>query len=541
MNNSLSLYLRAIRGSVLLITVGALFAASQAGGLPIQRTWPLILIVAGLMILAERLTAVPQSAPLGGQAQAPYGAAPYTPPFTPTPQATPYVRPARAGRVFGRRRSIAGPLVVILIGVLFLLQTLSPVFSIARLAAHYWPYLLIAWGLVQILEVSAYAMRGRLNANYCGVGGGGWLFVVLICLIGSGMFAFQRPNHWWYHSGFRRGVAVFGAEHDYTLPTMERAVGSAPHVVIEGFRGDAKITGSSGTTLTLNGRKAIRAMDTKTADRANGSTPVEVQVDGNNVTVRCPENGGQDAIPVTTDLQLSIPSGASVQFDGLGGDLSLSSIAGDVRLGGHGGDVHLEKVGGGVTVDGHYEGMISLQDIAQHVHVDNMGTHLDLQRVPGEVRIDRGMLSAQNVIGPMKVDTDSTDVTLQNFTQGLELSVGRGDVSVQPTQMPLSSMNIHTRSGNIDLHLPQSARFTIAANTRRGDIENDFGEALAEQASGQGARLEGAIGAGPDITLTTDQGTITVRRSDQKPTSNKNKASKGTENEPVAAGTDVVL
>ncbi len=451
------------------------------------------------------------------------------------------MRPGRPGRPFGRRRSIAGPLIAILIGLLFLLQTLSPVFSIARLAAQYWPYLLIAWGLVQILEVTVYAMSGRLTPSYSGVAGGGWFLVVLICLVGSAMFAFQRPDHWWYHSGFRRSVAVFGAEHDYTVPTVERAVGTAPHVVIEGVRGDAKIVGTSGTSLTLNGHKAIRAMDRKSADRANGATPVEVVVEGDNVIVRCHEYGGQDAIPVTTDLQLSVPSGASVQFDGLGGDVNLSSVNGDVRLTGHGGEVQLEKVAGTVTVDGRYEGMISLRDIAQRVHVDNMGTHLDLQRVPGEIRIDRGMLSAQNVIGPVKLDTDSTDVTLQNFTQGLELSVERGDVNVQPVQMPLSAMNIHTRSGDIDLHLPADARFSIAANTKRGDIENDFGQALVEQASGQGARLEGQIGAGPDIILTTDRGTITVRRGDRKPSGSPAKAQNGNEKEQDAAGADIAL
>jgi DUF4097 and DUF4098 domain-containing protein YvlB len=334
---------------------------------------------------------------------------------------------------------------------------------------------------------------------------------------------------------------VFGAEHDYTVPTVERPVGSAPHVVIEGVRGDAKIVGTSATTLTLNGRKAIRAMDRKNADRGNGATPVEVLVQGDKVIVRCHEYGGQDAISVTTDLQLSLPSGASVQFEGSGGDVNLSSLNGDVRLTGHGGEVQLEKVAGTVTVDGRYEGMISLRDIAQRVHVDNMGTHLDLQRVPGEVRIDRGMLSAQNVIGPVKLDTNSTDVTLQNFTQGLELSVDRGDVNVQPVQMPLSSMNIHTRSGDIDLHLPAEARFSIAANTKRGDIENDFGEALVEQASGQGARLQGQIGTGPDITLTTDQGTITVRRSDHKPGASPTKARSGNEKEPDAAGADIAL
>lgn len=526
MNNAKQLYLRAIRGPILLITVGILFAIHQAGVLSISRSWPLILIVAGFLLLAERLSAAPQPGMPGSAGQ---------------PQAAPYAAPqpfyGRSGR-FLARRSVAGPLVVILVGILFLLQTLSPTFSIARLAAEYWPYVLIAWGFVQLIEVSVYAAQGRLAPNYGASGGGSWVLVVFICLLGSGMFAFHRSDHWWYHSGYRSGIAVFGTEHDYSVPPVQRVVGSSPHVVIQGFRGDAKISGVPGTMLLVSGHKAIRAMDLSNADRANRTTPVEVLVRGDEVTVRCNAYGDQNKIPVTTDIQLTVPSAASIEFDGLGGDVNLSSIGGDVRLTGRGGDVQLQKVGGKVTVEGSYEGMISLRDVTQPIHVDNMGTHLDLQGVPGEVKIDRGTLSAQDVVGPVKVNTDATDVTLQNFTQGLELSVGRGDVNLKPSQIPLGKMNIHTRSGDIDLRLPQNAMFTIAANTRHGDIENDFGGALTEQDTGRGARLQGAIGTGPNINLTTDRGTITVRKGEGS--SSKGLKTNG-EGEPAPAGNEVSL
>jgi uncharacterized membrane protein len=58
-NNRRALFAQAIRGPILLITIGILFALHQAGVLPIQRTWPLILIVIGLMKLVERTAAPP--------------------------------------------------------------------------------------------------------------------------------------------------------------------------------------------------------------------------------------------------------------------------------------------------------------------------------------------------------------------------------------------------------------------------------------------------------------------------------------------------
>jgi hypothetical protein len=53
-NSRAALFVQAIRGPILLITLGVLFAIHQAGGFPIYRTWPLLIIVVGVMKLLER-------------------------------------------------------------------------------------------------------------------------------------------------------------------------------------------------------------------------------------------------------------------------------------------------------------------------------------------------------------------------------------------------------------------------------------------------------------------------------------------------------
>ena len=47
--------LGALRGPVLLITLGTLFAIDYAGGVSAWRTWPALLIVVGLFKLAEHM------------------------------------------------------------------------------------------------------------------------------------------------------------------------------------------------------------------------------------------------------------------------------------------------------------------------------------------------------------------------------------------------------------------------------------------------------------------------------------------------------
>lgn len=57
----------AIRGPILLITVGTLFALDHVGMLSFERTWPLLIIVFGILKLLERVGGGPQ----GGYQQPP--------------------------------------------------------------------------------------------------------------------------------------------------------------------------------------------------------------------------------------------------------------------------------------------------------------------------------------------------------------------------------------------------------------------------------------------------------------------------------------
>lgn len=54
MSTRRALFFQSIRGPILLITLGSLFAIHQAGILSFSRTWPLLIIVIGVMKLLER-------------------------------------------------------------------------------------------------------------------------------------------------------------------------------------------------------------------------------------------------------------------------------------------------------------------------------------------------------------------------------------------------------------------------------------------------------------------------------------------------------
>jgi len=57
--NDASAFIQAIRGPIMLITLGALVAIDYAGIYGFWRTWPVLIIVFGLLKLLERASAKP--------------------------------------------------------------------------------------------------------------------------------------------------------------------------------------------------------------------------------------------------------------------------------------------------------------------------------------------------------------------------------------------------------------------------------------------------------------------------------------------------
>ena len=56
-----------------------------------------------------------------------------------------------------RRRSLAAPMLLVAIGGLFLWRNIHPELPLFDLIATYWPFALIAWGLVRLIEVAIWS------------------------------------------------------------------------------------------------------------------------------------------------------------------------------------------------------------------------------------------------------------------------------------------------------------------------------------------------------------------------------------------------
>ena len=441
-----------------------------------------------------------------------------------------------------RRRSLAGPILLILVGAGFLIYNLRPDIQLFDLLAQYWPFLLIAWGSLRLVEVMVDYARGSL-APASGFTGGEVVLIIFICFIGWG--AFEAHSHGVH---FRPAWEAFGEHYDYNVSDQKPAA-NATRVVFEHNRGNLKVIGGDTTDIKVTGRKSIQAVNQAEADRGNENTPLEIVPQGDSVIVRTNQDRNSTNGRISEDLEITVPSRMNVEVHGSTGDYDVSEVTGsvelhadraDVRLNkiggnarielqrsdlvraadlkgnldlqGKGSDIELENIAGQVTITGSYSGSLEFKNIAKPLHFESPNTDLRVAALPGQISMDLGELTGNNLVGPVRLMTKSKDVKIEDFTNSLELETDRGDIELQPRRLPLAKIEARSRTGQLSLVLPDKAAFQLAATTDHGEAVNDFGSPIQKETDGRSSSLKGSVGQGASIHMVTERGTVSVRK-----------------------------
>jgi DUF4097 and DUF4098 domain-containing protein YvlB len=446
-----------------------------------------------------------------------------------------------------RRSSIVAPLLLIAIGALFLARNMYPDLQLLDYLAKYWPFLLIAWGVLRLAEVLFWAATEKaLPAR--GVSGGEWVLVFFLCMFGASLHTVRGFSTWWPRTGLAMGgLDMFGESFEYPVEGQKQA-SKAPRVVIETFRGNARITGVDSDTVKVTGHRTIRSLDQGGADRANKSAPFEVTGDANQIVIQNSQDRISGNMRMTADMEILVPKGATIEAHGRYGDFDVTDVAGNVEitsdnagvrlqnvggaarvdlrssdivravgvkgtfdLKGRGADLDLQNIDGQVTVSGAYSGVIQFRNLSKPLRFNGQQTDLNIEKLPGQVRMALGDFTASNLVGPVHLSTKSRDVQISDFTNALDVQVTRGDIELRPGVLPLARMDVQTHSGDITLSLPAAAKFDLTVSTARGDATNDFGSPIRSESDGRGATLRGSAG-GPTVTGHTERGQVVVRK-----------------------------
>ncbi|MEQ1949080.1 MAG: DUF4097 family beta strand repeat-containing protein [Bryobacteraceae bacterium] len=409
-----------------------------------------------------------------------------------------------------RDRSIVGPLLLMGLGAVLLARNLYPELPLGEYISNYWPYLLILWGLMRLGEVVAWSAKGDPLPSR-GVSGGEWVLIVFLILLGSGVHATRNfPRNFNVRVPWG-DVDIFTEHYDYPV-ALDHTAAKTPQITIEDFRGDITVKGDGDNMVKLTGHKSIGAMTKESADASNNASAFEITGDENNLTIRLREERPRPQVRISGVLELSVPKGASVRATRRSGNLRMNGLDGAVRVEGRGSDIDLEAINGPVTVDGAFTGSLRARSLSKPMNYKGRNTQFTVEKIPGELTVDSGDLTASDIVGPMAVTSRSNDLRLTGFTNSLNVTLQRGDLHVEPGNLPLAPMHIRSRSGDIQVVLPEGAQFTMDASTDSGDISNNFGGGLQLEERGRRKTLKGAAGSGAAIEIETSRGDISISK-----------------------------
>lgn len=443
-------------------------------------------------------------------------------------------------------RSLAGPFVLIIIGVFFLLANMRIIewHKFGYWFSHYWPVLLILWGIIKIIE---YQQANRAGIRPAGIGAGGVLLVVF--LVVAGLIASEAYNLNWQE--FRDQMHMEGGDfpwwghtYDYNAD-LEQAFPSGASLRVTSERGAINLSTSDDNQIHVTVHKRINAQKQEEADSWNKSTQPQFSTSGQVVTLDANTRGAGDHW-VSTDLDVAVPRKGSVVVSTRHGDISImgregnaevtsqngdvsvtdlngglslhlerssariSQVASDVVVQGRANEVSIEDVKGAVHLDGDFMESVKLSRIAKVVSFKSTRTDMNFAQLEGYLNLDSGDLEANSIIGPLRLRTRSKDIILNGVANDVHLENENGAVEIHVNK--LGSMDVRNAKGDIRVFVPGKSGFQLEAEARDGEIQSDFNDLKIQNSDDRGSANGSVNGGGPRLVLNNEHGTIEIRR-----------------------------
>ncbi|HUZ47449.1 MAG TPA: DUF4097 family beta strand repeat-containing protein [Terriglobia bacterium] len=456
----------------------------------------------------------------------------------------------------GRRGSIFWALMLIGIGVLFLLQNFYPSIHPWQALAKFWPFLLILWGISQLVQY--FRGQGHPESPPRSLFSGGEAVLLVVVLILGSLFSkfILTPWHKWpsmIRMPDQQFAELFLNSYTFTRRISQPVKGN-PRLLLVNGRGNVEIRGSEQPNIDVVLQETIwaenEAAARSTADRLN---------------FHFLESGRQyelasnlDALPhsgrsVRMDMLIHVPKAISAEIIDNRGDIVLSglegnqtltarhgdarvdgvqglvrihesrgstdvrNVQGSVEIEGRGSDVVAKNITGTVTIEGNFSGALRFANIPQTLRYNSSRTSLNLRSLTGQLSMDMGDLDASGVNGPFELATRDKDINLENFLSDVKITNTNGDVHLQTATPPTRPIQVDIKKGDISLSLPAASNFQIDAVSRHGDVHSDF-PGLKVFRQQNLPSLQGSYGkGGPLIHLMSTYGAIRVMRGNPQP------------------------
>jgi DUF4097 and DUF4098 domain-containing protein YvlB len=449
-----------------------------------------------------------------------------------------------------RRRSFAGPLVLIIIGIVFLLGNMHLLswMRLGTLFARYWPALLILWGVLKFIE---YQQAQREGLPSRGVGAGGVMLIVAIVFFGLIATQAERARQHWPSIREQFNIDdsdfenIFGETYNFNDTLEQDIPASATSLRVNDDHGAVHVTTAPDNKIMVVIRKRIGADNQPDADKFNTQAKPTITTAGNVIIVDANTHAAGNH-PIQADLDISIPRKMEVHVTDRHGDVSVTGrdsdveiaaqhgevsvedvkgnvklnlekssakveqVIGDVHINGRLNEVTVADVKGAVMLEGEFGESVKLSRIARNVTFKSSRTDMEFSRIDGDLDLDSDDLHADRVAGPVRLTTRSKQIRLEDVSGDVRVQNENGGVEL--SMRSVGNVQIDNRNGDIHLMLPDKAGFRLDAHTRDGEIQSDFSE-LKIDSNDREAKATGTVGnATAHIVLNNEHDGIEIRR-----------------------------
>ncbi len=212
------------------------------------------------------------------------------------------------------------------------------------------------------------------------------------------------------------------------------------------------------------------------------------------------------------DVRLSdIQGSVQVHFSANKGDFSAHQVTGDLTADGRCQDVTLSEIKGKVAISGDIFGEVHMENLAGGVHLHTSITDVQFGDLPGDMTLNDEDLHVTEAKGGVHVTTHSKNVDLAEITGDIFVDDRDGDITIEPAGNYSVEARNASGHGDVVLTLPANASATVEARTRNGDIVSDFPlPSLGDDDSKLAKFVVGSGQA--KVSLSTDVGDVRVKR-----------------------------
>ncbi|QBL08067.1 hypothetical protein E0Z06_00345 [Rheinheimera sp. D18] len=288
-----------------------------------------------------------------------------------------------------------------------------------------------------------------------------------------------------------------------------RAVSANEKIYIEVMSGEITINAVSNSQFKASGKLDENATG-YTLDSKGGFTRFEMTIP------RQVNYNGQDHAN-SAKLDFAVPTGSSIEFKSVNGDVTVNNIHGSSQI---------SMVNGDITAFD-LRNSVKLSTVNGEIKIKNASGTVELSSINGTINDEgsSGRLSYDVVNGKIKVKSRAEEVSVStvngdaelelNGTKHLKLNTVNGEVGAKLTGSANPHVSGSSVSGDIKLELDNnaSARINIKASAG-GSIDNKLSSDKASKAKyGPARSLQFTLGNGDgSVELSTVSGDIELKK-----------------------------